>query len=108
MELKNNKTSLLNGEAIQREFDIRLFYFAKSKDDSKFELMEMQDILSNIFKDAIKISEDYYIATFKCEFDVKQDEGFLTLMLRKLYCLEQKEEIGEPLEKIILNEKVVF
>lgn len=91
---------MLNGEANQRDFDVRLFYFAKNRETSKIELLEMQDLLSLIFERSIKIDDDYYIATNGIEFDSRGEEGLLIATLTELYAMSVKEQTGEELEEL--------
>ncbi|HID0817766.1 TPA: phage tail terminator family protein [Clostridium botulinum] len=100
VDFQENKTSLLNGEASQREFDVRLFYFAQNREQNKIELLEIQDLLSEIFQSGIKITEDYYIPVFQCEFDSRGEEGLLITTLADLYAMSEKEQTGEPLEEL--------
>ncbi|WP_420795924.1 phage tail terminator family protein [Clostridium botulinum] len=100
VDFQENKTSLLNGEAEQRNFDVRLFYFAKSREQNKIELLEIQDLLSEIFQTGIKVSDDYYISVLECEFDSRGEEGLLIASLMDLYSLSEKEQTGEPLEEL--------
>ncbi|MBY6799544.1 hypothetical protein FCV24_14215 [Clostridium botulinum] len=100
MDFTENKTSLLNGEASQRNFDVRLFYFVKNQASNKIELLEMQDLLSLIFQNGIKVYDDYYIAVNECEFDSRGEEGLLITTLSDLYSLSEKEQTGEPLEEL--------
>ncbi|NEZ84453.1 hypothetical protein EXN54_20060 [Clostridium botulinum] len=91
---------MLNAEANQRLFDVRLFYFAKNRETSKIELLEMQDLLSLIFERSIKIDDDYYIATNEIEFDSRSEEGLLIATLTELYAMSVKEQTGEELEEL--------
>ncbi|MHB9927882.1 hypothetical protein CF057_11635 [Clostridium botulinum] len=91
---------MLNGEAEQRNFDVRLFYFVKNREANKIELLEMQDLLSLIFQNGIKVYDDYYIAVNECEFDSRGEEGLLITTLSDLYSLSEKEQTGEPLEEL--------
>ncbi|WP_338152114.1 phage tail terminator family protein [Clostridium botulinum] len=100
LDFTENRTSLLNGEASQREFDVRLFYFAKNREANKIELLEIQDLLSEIFQTGIKVSDDYYISVFECEFDSRSEEGLLIASLTDLYSLSEMEQTGEPLEEL--------
>ncbi|WP_339326053.1 phage tail terminator family protein [Clostridium botulinum] len=100
VDFQENKTSLLNGEASQREFDVRLFYFAQNREGNKIELLEMQDLLSFIFQNGIKVYDDYYIAVNECEFDSRGEEGLLITTLSNLYSLSEMEQTGEPLEEL--------
>ncbi|WP_341480373.1 phage tail terminator family protein [Clostridium botulinum] len=100
VDFTENKTSLLNGEAEQRNFDVRLFYFAQNREQNKIEMLEIQDLLSLIFQTGIKVSEDYYISVFECEFDSRGEEGLLITTLADLYSLSEKEQTGEPLEEL--------
>ncbi|WP_341456838.1 phage tail terminator family protein [Clostridium botulinum] len=100
VDFTENKTSLLNGEASQRNFDVRLFYFVKNQASNKIELLEMQDLLSLIFQNGIKVYDDYYIAVNECEFDSRGEEGLLITTLSDLYSLSEKEQTGEPLEEL--------
>ncbi|WP_369009934.1 phage tail terminator family protein [Clostridium botulinum] len=100
VDFAENRTSLLNAEANQRLFDVRLFYFAKNRETSKIELLEIQDLLSLIFQTGIKVSDDYYISVFECEFDSRGEEGLLITTLADLYTISEKEQTGEPLEEL--------
>ncbi|WP_460289615.1 phage tail terminator family protein [Clostridium sp. CTA-6] len=100
VDFAENRTGLLNGEAEQRNFDVRLFYFAKIQLTNKIELLEMQDLLSLIFQNGIKVYNDYYIAVNECEFDSRGEEGLLITTLADLYSLSEKEQTGEPLEEL--------
>ncbi|EKS4345787.1 hypothetical protein QB607_003824 [Clostridium botulinum] len=100
MDFTENKTSLLNGEAEQRNFDVGLFYFAQNREQNKIEMLEIQDLLSLIFQTGIKVSEDYYISVFECEFDSRGEEGLLITTLSDLYSLSEMEQTGEPLEEL--------
>ncbi|WP_338013575.1 phage tail terminator family protein [Clostridium botulinum] len=100
VDFLENKTSMLNGEAEQRNFDVRLFYFVKNREANKIELLEMQDLLSLIFQNGIKVYDDYYIAVNECEFDSRGEEGLLITTLSDLYSLSEKEQTGEPLEEL--------
>ncbi|WP_341478296.1 phage tail terminator family protein [Clostridium botulinum] len=100
VDFTENKTSLLNGEASQRNFDVRLFYFVKNQASNKIELLEMQDLLSLIFQNGIKVYDDYYIAVNECEFDSRGEEGLLITTLSDLYSLSEMEQTGEPLEEL--------
>lgn len=91
---------MLNGEARQRNFDVRLFYFAKNREGNKIELLEMQDLLSLIFERSIKIDDDYYIATNEIEFDSRGEEGLLIATLANLYAMSVMEQTGEDLEEL--------
>ncbi|APH23881.1 hypothetical protein EXN00_16790 [Clostridium botulinum] len=100
MDFTENKTSLLNGEAEQRNFDVRLFYFAQNREQNKIEMLEIQDLLSLIFQTGIKVSENYYISVFECEFDSRGEEGLLIATLTELYAMSVKEQTGEKLEEL--------
>ncbi|MBY6846790.1 hypothetical protein HYI19_18525 [Clostridium botulinum] len=100
VDFTENKTSLLNGEARQRNFDVRLFYFAQNREGNKIELLEMQDLLSLIFERSIKIDDDYYIATNEIEFDSGGEEGLLIATLTNLYAISVMEQTGEDLEEL--------
>ncbi|EQC1537547.1 phage tail terminator family protein [Clostridium botulinum] len=100
VDFTENKTSMLNGEASQRNFDVRLFYFAKNRETSKIELLEIQDLLSLIFQTGIKVTDDYYISVFECEFDSRGEEGLLITTLADLYAMSVKEQTGEDLEEL--------
>ncbi|WP_335617970.1 phage tail terminator family protein [Clostridium botulinum] len=100
VDFTENKTSLLNGEAEQRNFDVRLFYFAQNREQNKIEMLEIQDLLSLIFQTGIKVSENYYISVFECEFDSRGEEGLLIATLTELYAMSVKEQTGEKLEEL--------
>ncbi|MGJ8756294.1 phage tail terminator family protein [Clostridium botulinum] len=100
VDFLENKTSMLNGEASQRNFDIGLFYFSQNRETNKIELLEMQDLLSLIFQNGIKVYDDYYIAVNECEFDSRGEEGLLITTLSDLYSLSEIEQTGEPLEEL--------
>ncbi len=76
------------------------FLFCKNQASNKIELLEMQDLLSLIFQNGIKVYDDYYIAVNECEFDSRGEEGLLITTLSDLYSLSEKEQTGEPLEEL--------
>nr|DAJ91736.1 MAG TPA: tail completion protein [Caudoviricetes sp.] len=100
VDFTENRTGLLNAEANQRNFDVRLFYFAQNHEQSKIELLEIQDLLSLIFERSIKIDDDYHIATNEIEFDSRGEEGLLIATLTELYAMSVKEQTGEELEEL--------
>ncbi|ENK1244722.1 hypothetical protein AB2063_002935 [Clostridium botulinum] len=100
VDFAENRTSLLNAEANQRFFDIRLFYFAQNHGQSKIEVLEIQDLLSQIFEKSIKIDDDYHITINEIEFDSRGEEGLLIATLTELYAMSVKEQTGEDLEEL--------
>ncbi|EPY2283507.1 phage tail terminator family protein [Clostridium sporogenes] len=100
VDFTENRTGLLNAEANQRLFDVRLFYFGKNPAQSKIEVLEMQDLLSNIFEKNIKIDDDYHITVNEIEFDSRSEEGLLIATLTDLYAMSVKEQTGEELEEL--------
>ncbi|MCY6957958.1 hypothetical protein OW729_04985 [Clostridium sp. ZC22-4] len=101
-----NKTGLINKSCKQRTFSLQLFYFAKNREDSKIELLEVQDLLSDIFLKGIKITDDYYIHMFECDYDLRKDEGLLILNLNDLIDIAEIEECGEVIEDISINNTI--
>lgn len=104
IDFSNNKTNLMLANARERNLKLRLFYFCENIKNSKIELMEIQDLLSDIFISCLKIDEENYAHIHECDFDINKKDGYLTLNT-ELYILEQLEEEGtELLEE--LNIKV--
>lgn len=96
IDFLKNKTNLMLQNAKERNLELQLFYFAKNRTKSKIEVLEMQDLLSEIFITSLKVTEDFYISVHGCEFDVNKKDGYLILNL-DLYVLEELEEEGTEL-----------
>ncbi len=111
LDFDNNKTNRFNYSLKERNLNIRLFYFAKTRDNSKFELLKIQDILENLFLKEIKITEDFYFPSVEVEFDVDKKNGYLTMNL-ELYSLEEIDFIqaitdnAEPMETLEIDTKI--
>ncbi len=106
LKFNKNNTSKLNGQTRQRKFSVQIFYFAKTRENSEIEILEMQDILSDCFQSAIKITDDYYIPTQESDFRVEEKDGYLILNLDNLYSLSETEETGELMEELEINNKL--
>lgn len=104
IDFQNNKTGLMNAFNKERNIELKLFYFAKTRENNKLELMDIQEQLENIFIKYIKVNEDFYIPITNILFDVAKDQGCLVATI-ELYTLELLPEdntsgSGEMLEEL--------
>lgn len=107
IEFKNNKTGLMNAFNRERNAELNLYYFTKTRKNNKLELMDIQEQLENIFMKYLKINDDFYIPIEKIEFDVVKEPGYLVATI-ELYTLELLPEdntsgSGEMLEELEVN-----
>jgi len=103
VDFSNNKTNLMLKHSKERSVKLELFYFAQKKNNAKIEVLEMQDLLSDIFTTSLKITEDYYISIHSCDFETNKKDGYLILSL-DLNTLETLDEEGtEQLEELDTN-----
>ena len=93
IDFTNNKTNLMLSNAKERNVELQLFYFTQNREKPKLELLEIQDLLSNIFISHLKIIDDY-IHISECYFDINKKDGYLTLNL-ELYSLEDIQDFME-------------
>ncbi|MCB2310655.1 hypothetical protein LGL55_05900 [Clostridium tagluense] len=111
VDILKNKTNLMLQNARERNLELQLFYFAKNRYKSKLEVLEMQDLLSDIFISSLKVTEDFYIHIHGCEFDINKKDGYLILNL-ELYVLEDitefmhKDENQEWMEEMDIETKI--
>ncbi len=107
LDFETNKTNRFNYSLKERNLNVKLFYFTKTKDNSKIELMKIQDILESLFLKAIKVNEDLYFNASEVEFDVNKKDGYLTANL-ELYSLEEIDFIdnAEMMETLEFNTKI--
>lgn len=100
INFNDNKTNLLLASSKERTVQVQLFYFVKDIIKSKIELLEMQEILENIFFKHIKVNDSFYIPITECIFDINKKDGYLILNL-ELYTLEEIPEAnGEMMEEL--------
>ncbi|KZL93554.1 phage tail terminator family protein [Clostridium magnum] len=87
IDFENNKTGLMNAFNKERNVELKLFYFSKTRKNNKLELMDMQEQLENIFLKYIKVNDDFYIPINNIDFDVVKEQGYLLATI-ELYTLE--------------------
>ena len=107
LDFRKNKTNKMLENAKERRLKISLFYFAKNRDNSKIELLEIQDNLEKIFLKALKIGEDVSLPIMECDFDINIKDAYLTLEF-DIYTVEEiTDEINsdnaEMLEELTTN-----
>lgn len=107
LDFEINKTNKFNHDLKERNLNVKLFYFAKNRDNSKIELLKIQDFLENIFLEDLKITEEFYFPSGEVEFDVNKTDGYLTISL-ELYSLEEIErvDLSELMETIEFKEVI--
>ncbi|MBW9170777.1 hypothetical protein K2F43_06095 [Clostridium estertheticum] len=89
----NNKTNKFNYGLKERTLEFKLFYFAKTIKNSQLELLEMQDILENLFLEEIEVTEGFNLPVAdEVNIDVYNEQGYLTLDM-DLYTLEELDSV---------------
>lgn len=100
VDFLDNKTNLVLASSKERNIKVQLFYYPKDILKSKLELLEMQELLENIFLKHLKIDEEFFINIKSCNFNVNKKDGYLILNL-ELYTLEEvPEEDGDMMEEL--------
>lgn len=106
IDFENGLTNKFNYKLKERNITVKLFYFAKNRDNSKIELLKIQDFLENIFLEELVVNEDFHFPVSEIEVDVMKKEGYLTVNF-DLHSLEEIEIIdnSEFAEELIYNQK---
>lgn len=106
LDFETNKTKKPNCKLKERNLNVKLFYFAKTRDNCKIELLKIEEMLENLFLEEIKITDSFYLPTPEVEFDVNKTDGYLTAEF-ELYSLEEIEivDLSEPAEELIYSQK---
>ena len=105
-DILHNKTNLMLQHAEERSLELQLFYFTTTRTGAKIEVFEMEDLLSEIFKDNLKITDDYFVSIHGCDFDTNKTDGYLILNI-ELDTFEELEDEGiEMLEELVTELKI--
>lgn len=107
IKFENNKSGLFNKHNKERTVEVSLYYFAKERENCKLELLEMEELLENIFLEDLKVSESFFIPIEYVEFDSNKKDGFL-IMSMELYTIEELEDkdTSELMEQLTINNKI--
>ena len=107
LDFATNTTNKFNYSLKERKLQVELFYFAKTRDNSKIELLKIQDVLENLFLNEIKVTDSFYFSPSEVEFTVNKTDGYLIASL-ELYSLEDIEIIdtSEYADQLIYKQKI--
>lgn len=108
IDFEENKTGKFNYHNKERTLKVKLYYFAKTLEDSQIELLEIQDFLENIFLDGLKVSESFFIPIENIDIDVRHQNGLLICDF-DLYTIEEIEitDTHEIMEDLTLKTKIL-
>lgn len=98
VEFFRNKTGKYNADNKERKLTTKLYYFAKEQNKYKIELLEIQDLLDNIFLEGLKVNNNFIInLDGQLDFSVDKTNGFLICTF-DLYTIEEiiKDEGNIP------------
>ncbi len=89
ISIDNIKSSDFMREALDRNLTVRIYYFSKSKDNNRAELLNIQDDLTELFLENNLIKIDEYVnveideleldtidKVLHCYFDIKLSENY--------------------------------
>lgn len=89
VEFFKNKTGKFNANNKERKLTTKIYYFAADSTKYKLELMEIQDLLENIFLEGLKVNDNFIIPINDgIEFDIDKQNGFLITTF-DLYTIEE-------------------
>ena len=99
LDFETNKTKRPNCKLKERNLNVKLFYFAKTRDNCKIELLKIEEMLENLFLEEIKITDSFHFPISEVKFDVSKTDGYLTMGF-EMYSLEtiEDKDIKEPME----------
>ncbi|MFL0251254.1 DUF6838 family protein [Clostridium neuense] len=87
-----NKTGKFNASNKERTLTTKLYYFATNIRKCKLELMEIQDLLENMFLEGLKVNDNFIVNIDDgIEFDIDKQNGFLAATF-DLYTVEEIPE----------------
>lgn len=99
LELEDIKKGLSNPERISRTLTSRIYFFPTDHNKSKLELMDIQDLLENIFLEPLKINDDFLVAIEETTSMIT--DGVLQfsfkLSTREVY---ERADTSEPIETL--------
>ena len=101
----NINKSVINASIFNRKFTARIYYFPKDKNKNSLELLDVSDILSNIFLLPFDVSDGFFIDSEEIEIE------FVDGTLQISFDVETYEEIAitdnsELMEEIEINEVI--
>lgn len=105
VELDNFKTNLLNKWHKKYKVSIRIYYFPKDTYKNQIELLEMQEILSDLFLKGIWVENtSFFIYKTEDDLDFTVTDGVLQLQFYLNYVQTiEEEDTTELMEELDVN-----
>ncbi len=106
VQVDDNRANKLNPNSKEKTLTIRIYYFPKDRYENRIELLEIQDILENMFFDGLQVNENFYISTLDNDLTFTVVDGVLQLSFDLYYVQLLDEEDAEPLEELEVNNRL--
>lgn len=108
IEFGDIKTGLFNAFNIERNVEIRLYYFPSDRTNNKIELLEMQMNLELIFLRYLMVNEGFFFDIEELDFDITADGVLITTFnLHSVEELPSEDENTELMEELIINDNLI-